>query len=231
MYGAFYDPSVDPRLWAQTARRQCRMLENVPGITVANGYAVLDEMTSTAMPPDASGIVDKICVGVQEGAQVTYGKLFPLDCYEGPKMMVTLVEQDIRINQVFCAALNMKQGAAGAKTGKHPRAKAVAECVLRAAYEGSYLAAIGLGSPRLFLTMLGGGAFGNSPDVIFNEIVKAHVKYAMDCGSSSGNLREVVLVLYKCSAELQGFVDVLREHRIPFECRVYKNGVAQDCIF
>lgn len=200
------------------------MLENVPGITVANGYAVLDEMTSAALPLDTSGIVDKICVGVQEGAQVTYGRRVSLD----GKEMITLVNPDVRINQVFCAALNMRQGDAGVKTSKHPRAKEVAECVLRAAYEGSYLAAIGTGSPRLFLTMLGGGAFGNPADVIFNEIVKAHVKYAMN-GGSAGNLREVVLVLYKRPNELRSFVEVLRKNRIPLECRVYRNGIKQDC--
>lgn len=202
------------------------MLENVPCITVANGYAALDEMASPTIPLNTSELIGKICVGVQTGAQVTFGRRFRVvdsgsdDCDE----VVECVSQDIRVNQVFCAALNMKQGPAGVKTSKHPQARAVAECILQAAYEGSYLAAIDSRSPKLFLTMLGGGAFGNPFSVIFREIVKAHLKYGID-DRPNGALREVVLVLYKRPDELQSFVDILNQNNIPFECRVYNNGV------
>lgn len=203
------------------------MLENVSCITVANGYAILDEMTSATAPVNPEDIVSKVCVGVQQGTQVTYGRRFSISKSGKRKEFITCVNQESSINQVFCAALNMKQGSSGVKTSKHPQAKVIAGCILRAAYEGSYLAAISTKSPRLFLTMLGGGAFGNPTDVIFNEIVKAHKKYAMSSSSSHGVLREVVLVLYKCPMELHSFTDTLRESRIPFECRVYRDGIQQ----
>ena len=217
VYGAFYKPGTDPRLWAQTTRRQHRMLGDVSCITVANGYAMLDEMTSATLPANPYDIVNKICVGVQKGAQVTFGKCITRS--DG-KTMLQCVPQDIRINQVFCAALNMAQGEAGARTSNHPQAKVVERCVLRAAYEGSYLAAITAGSPRLFLTMIGGGAFGNLQSTILGEIIRAHKKYGM-----SSELREVVLVMYKVPENIDDICEEMRENGIPLECVIYTNGI------
>lgn len=56
-------------------------------------------------------------------------------------------------------------------------------------YEGTYLAANALGAQKLYLTLVGGGVFHNSPENIVKAISGAHRKYG-------GQLKEVVVVMY-----------------------------------
>jgi len=65
--------------------------------------------------------------------------------------------------------------------------------LLRAAYEGAYLAAIKRGRHVLLLTLIGGASFRNPMDVIVEELANAHQKWSVHPASQ---LREVRLVLY-----------------------------------
>jgi hypothetical protein len=71
--------------------------------------------------------------------------------------------------------------------------------LLRAAYEGAYLAAILRRRQKLYLTLVGGGCFGNPIDVIVPEIVRAHELYSRHPASV---LKECVICLYSRNDEL-----------------------------
>jgi hypothetical protein len=54
----------------------------------------------------------------------------------------------------------------------------LSKLLLQAAYEGTYLAAVHRQSPKLVLTLIGGGCFRNSEQQIAEAIAEAHNKYA-----------------------------------------------------
>jgi len=57
------------------------------------------------------------------------------------------------------------------------------------------------------------GAFGNPKEWIYNAMVKAHVKWANNAGSS---LEKVTLVLFSQKDIYEGFPALLKEHKIPY---------------
>lgn len=93
-----------------------------------------------------------------------------------------------QVNQVFCSALPVAYGL-------HPAAlwEPFARLVLEAAYEATlrcaWITASAGGSNRVLLTGLGGGAFGNPSDWIFDAL-----DHALDC--VKGTALEVHLVCY-----------------------------------
>ena len=54
----------------------------------------------------------------------------------------------------------------------------MARTLLRAAYEGLYLAALVQQRRQLYLTLVGGGSFGNRIELILEEMKRAHDKWA-----------------------------------------------------
>jgi hypothetical protein len=72
--------------------------------------------------------------------------------------------------------------------------------LLRAAYEGVYLAAILRKRKVLYLTLVGGGSFGNPIPLIVDEIQRAHDKWA---GHPASILQEVVICLFSRRDEQQ----------------------------
>ena len=81
------------------------------------------------------------------------------------------------------------------------------QLLLRAAYEGSYLAAIKSGSKRLVLTLVGGGSFSNPIMLILDAIAHAHATWA---GHPQSCLEEVILPIYPTKGIVQGY-DVPQE--------------------
>ena len=87
-------------------------------------------------------------------------------------VQVTLPGCDHTVNQAYCSALPVAYSA-------HPRRlwEDYARLVLEASYEAAFCAArqnlAGAGDGRLFLTLLGGGAFGNDEDWIIAAIERA----------------------------------------------------------
>lgn len=77
-------------------------------------------------------------------------------------------ENGPKIDQVFtstCICQNMKPNK-------------LSEILLQAAYDGTYMAAVLRGSPKLVLTLIGGGCFNNNTTQIATAITNAHNKYA-----------------------------------------------------
>jgi len=70
----------------------------------------------------------------------------------------------------------------------------ICSALLRAAYEGAYLAAILRQRKILLLTLIGGASFRNPHKLILAEVKRAHDLYASHPASQ---LQEVQLVLYE----------------------------------
>jgi hypothetical protein len=85
---------------------------------------------------------------------------------------VTFQNAGHRVTQLFCSAMPVSYGAGTADSWKE-----IAKLVLEASYEATLLAArqnaVRTGNKRVFLTLLGGGAFGNKPDWIVDAILRA----------------------------------------------------------
>ena len=104
---------------------------------------------------------------------------------------VTLEGVEHRLTQAYCSALPVAYGEHAAdEWGPFAR------LVLRGAYEATLAAGVAnmarTGNPRVFLTLLGGGAFGNRTEWIFDAI-----EAALEHHRQSG--LEVVIISYQSS--------------------------------
>ncbi len=135
-------------------------------VTVRNGYAFSDAerlagATAALQRVGRDAFIERMRIGVQSGVQVTFASRF--------------VEPDAptRVNQAFCSALSC-----GYDRSPRDAWAPIATSVLDAAYEATLLAArvgvlAGTCSGKVWLTFLGGGAFGNDPEWIANAIARA----------------------------------------------------------
>lgn len=222
--------------WGQRADRQVNMLEGLaPYFRVVNGYEVTTPGRCEPLPRDAEvlgRLLAEAKVGVHLGIEVAYGGRCRAASRVGGRT-ASADELALRpgpphaVDQVLCAALNLAQGALGAVNSADPDASRKGRFLLRAAYEGAYLAAVACGRRKLYLTMVGAGAFGNDPRVVFEEIRRAHVK--VGCGLRNATLEEVNLALFSdYGVATQDFVHALtgsgdgraRRRAVPF--RLYE---------
>ncbi len=85
---------------------------------------------------------------------------------------VTLNNAGHRVTQIYCSAMPVAYGMGPAASWRE-----LATLVLEAAYEATLFAAVEnasrTGNKRVFLTMLGGGAFGNQDEWIVEAILRA----------------------------------------------------------
>ncbi len=85
---------------------------------------------------------------------------------------VTLKNAGHKVTQIYCSAMPVAYGAGSAESWRE-----FATLVLEAAYEATLYAAVEnasrTGNKRVFLTMLGGGAFGNRAEWIIEAISRA----------------------------------------------------------
>ncbi len=152
----------------QTADRQIDCLADVEWLLggghqflweMRNGYA-LPTADSLCFINDQLGQLDRdtlraaLRVGVQAGTQVTLNDAGRL------------------VTQVYCSAVPVAYSVLDANLWA-----SLAQIILEAAYEATLLAAIQnaaqTGNNRVFLTMLGGGAFGNRQDWIAAAMLRA----------------------------------------------------------
>lgn len=177
----------------QTADRQIDCLAGVavllgPGFLweMRNGYALptedsLRRINTRLAQLDPDDVRKALCVGVQAGTQVTTNDAARV------------------LTQVYCSAMPV------AYSDIDPDVwEPLARVVLEAAYEATMLAAVRnaaqTGNHRVFLTMLGGGAFGNRQDWIADALVRSlrlHGRsglavHLVSYGQSSGLARRVI---------------------------------------
>lgn len=112
---------------------------------------------------------------------------------------VTLSNGQHKVTQVYCSALPVAYSAIAAE-----KWEAFARLILDATYEATFLAAIAnkqrTRNTHLFLTLVGGGAFGNQPAWIFDAITKNLKKfqragldiYFVSFGQSSALVQQIL---------------------------------------
>jgi hypothetical protein len=146
------------------------------------------------VPEELQQFVDRVRVGLHTDCPVMFGRkgrrIFPLHPAAQPL-----------IDHVLSASVDMRRPgfplrgqdaeALRLKTGtKDAPLLSLCRGLLRAAYEGAYLAARLRQSRVLYLTLVGGGSFANPLPLIVQEIARAHDMYAGPC------LKHVVLCVY-----------------------------------
>ncbi|MFG1242347.1 hypothetical protein V5F31_08190 [Xanthobacter sp. V7C-4] len=147
------------RLAALTGRpvRDLWDMRNGYALCASEGLSAIETVVSALNDAGVDGLRGLLRVGVHAAVEVT-------DAPERPGQCVT---------QVFCSALPVSY------QRKVPKAlwSPLARLVLEAAYEAALLAAMENrargGSPRVYLTRLGGGAFGNDDRWINDAILRA----------------------------------------------------------
>lgn len=211
VYTPFYEADLAAEEWAQTRDRQISMLYELPEYyTVSNGYIINYGGEEAFDERSLDAVVRKIHVGLHKDVQVVFGER-----EKGHMSVVTKPNQ--RVSQLTCAGMNLMQGQSGTDNKKLEGSALKAQALLRAAYQASYYAAIAMGCKKLFLTLVGGGVFGNPLPGIFSEIVKAHKEIGMSKYNCS--LENVYLIFYSMppAKEFNAFVDDLKKNGVPFD--------------
>ena len=137
--------NAEERLWE---------MRNGYALASRDGLIEISERLEASSEKERDQLRQRLRIGVQWNTQVTIG---------GSSHTVT---------QAYCSALPVGYS-------NHPPGlwEGFARLVLEASYEATVCAAIlsslGTGNHRLFLTLLGGGAFGNSTDWIIDSIKRA----------------------------------------------------------
>ncbi len=128
---------------------------------VQNGYltgeGAVDKHTLGAL---LKSNFERIRVGIHDEAEVVLGYDWDGGVEDAERR---------RITQVFTSTVAGGSYGAASRLGREAFTVA-SEHLLRAAYLGTLLAAISLGRPRVVLTLIGGGAFGNSIPLIWTAI-------------------------------------------------------------
>ena len=180
-----FKDTKEGKYYGQTCERQVNLLDAVTEYfsTPVNGKLTLTGH-KTPIPQDYQFIVDKIKVGLHTNCAVMYDRR---NTFSAPYNV---------IDQVFNSTINMKS------YGFHPDPNIIQKVLLQAAYEGIYLCAILRNTKVLYLTLIGGGVFKNSLDLIGQAIKSAHEKYA-----PYSNLQEVYLCLYDSNTTIAKYLD------------------------
>lgn len=155
----------------QSAERQIDCLEDIGGAlgnqenslwNMQNGYALLtpeglrelEQTLKATSEPERDKLRGLLRIGLQSGTEVTLGNA------------------GHTVTQVYCSAMPVAYGEGPVESWRE-----IATLVLEAAYEATLRAAAAsaanTGNNRLFLTMLGGGAFGNRPEWIVEAMLRA----------------------------------------------------------
>lgn len=223
VHAAFYDEKTGCESWKQTREKQVNFFEDISAhFPMQNGYVTL-KGSEPAFPKQGSqewqNLLNYAKVGVVSRAEVTYGHR-----YEDRSCGTWMAEkcEGKKIDQIFCAAVNLSQGNSGVFNSRQKDGERKAQFALQVAYEGAYLSAIRNKSPHLFLTLIGGGVFGNSKEWISEAIINAHLKYTTTAASL--DLQSVKVVLFRESDVSESFFELLKAFQVPFSFHKYTRG-------
>jgi hypothetical protein len=151
----------------QTASRQLNLLSDMQAelggshIEVRNGYTFSDRdrlarVAARIAERDREELMGALRIRLHEDVEVTFARRFVPP--ERPQL----------VSQAFCSALSC-----GYASGSLADWEPIATLVLDAAYEATLLAAVASGRRRVWLTLLGAGAFGNDIRWIRSAIDRA----------------------------------------------------------
>eukprot|EP01089_Gocevia_fonbrunei_P018558 TRINITY_DN6303_c0_g1_i1.p1 TRINITY_DN6303_c0_g1~~TRINITY_DN6303_c0_g1_i1.p1 ORF type:complete len:489 (-),score=94.01 TRINITY_DN6303_c0_g1_i1:24-1490(-) len=217
--------STSPDSWKQKTSKQVNFLENLSEhFPIRNGYVLFSGNEPGKFPENLTKLewaelLELSSVGYHKDSQVVFGsKTSNGDSYNLVK------DDDQVIDQVFCAAVNINQGDSGRFNKRQNNAEQKCKFILDSAYEGSYMSAIKHGKKKLFLTLIGGGAFGNNKAWIYEAILKAHLKWA---NHPASKLETVSLVLFAEKDVFPEWTTHLNKYGIPYQWKEYTSGVAK----
>jgi len=219
VHAAFYDAKKDPSEWPQTKDHQMNFLDKLEKhFPMKNGYIVYTGNEPKKFPKSGDrkfkALLKKTSVGYHQTCQVTTGhRSETFKKISDPKQVV---------DQVLCAAVNISQGLSGMKNMRQPNSELKCSFVLRSAYYGTYMAAILHRRKKLFLTLIGGGAFSNERSWIYDALLKAHLKWTVN---SNCSLERVCLVLFNPSDLYPDFLNTLKDEHVPFRVISFEKGV------
>jgi hypothetical protein len=162
-------------------------------IEVRNG-----KITNWSHDIDVSKLdVDNVKIGVHSGVSANFDRSNRKRCY--------FYERGVQIDQVFVSTICIPDKVKNVKTCR------LAAFLLKAAYDGTYLAARSLESRKLVLTFIGGGVFNNPFELIIEAIVNAHL------GIDTEYLDEVILPIFDPSVNHLEVMKLLEHHGLPKE--------------
>ena len=155
----------------QTAERQIDCLEDVGRALGQRESALWDMQNGYALlTPRGLATLEQRLQALSESEKDRLRSLLRIGLQSDTE--VTLGNAGHRVTQVFCSAMPVAYGAGSPESWRE-----IATLVLAAAYEATLLAAVEnaarTGNNRVFLTLLGGGAFGNQPEWIADAILRA----------------------------------------------------------
>ena len=160
-------------LYFENSKNHYWRMENGYCFPTESGLAEIEKRLAAAADAELDLIRGKLMVGVQSQAEVTLG------------------QSNHRVTQVFCSALPIAYSNISSDLWNHfPR------LILDAAYESTfYIAQQNLQAndcPKLYLTLVGGGVFGNKIDWILSSIERSLKLFA-------GSQLDVKIVSYGSS--------------------------------
>ena len=138
---------------------------------VKNGYVIADEK--------ALNQIDSHLSDCNENDLDQYRQLLKIGIHSDVKVTTSLENQQPVVTQVFCSALPVSYNKANPSSWSR-----IAKLVLEASYEATLLTGIInknlTGNSSLFLTLVGGGVFGNKEEWIQKALIRALaiVKYS-----------------------------------------------------
>lgn len=217
MHAAFFDERKPGTEWAQSESHQLNMLDNLSEyFTLRNGYVTMNG-TEKPLPDDEAeynAALGLSKVALHTGIEVQFGVR--------AGGMMEVVKKPHQICQVFGSALNLRQGDSGRANLEIEGIEKKERFLLRSAYMGAYLAACLYECPKLFLTLIGGGAFGNDFGIIFDEIIRAHEEVGLSKINCA--LKEVHIVMYSSVPGVDEFEEKLVAKKLPFKHIGYVHG-------
>lgn len=161
-YFMYYNPETPRNTWPQTVEHHVNFLDALEDVLPVSkaGYVVLPE-EPCKLTQDSYGAIK---IGFHANVQVTHGFILNSDEH----LFIAKDNQAQIINQVFTAAIDL--GNTNYVHYNNPVACELACHILNAAYEGTLRKAFVEGKKRVFLTLVGGGVFGNDLSWIFDAI-------------------------------------------------------------
>lgn len=139
-------------------------LIGIPGIRMQNGYAMMSQKTLLAISRHIESLDESLLDKLRQSLRV--------GMHVNTEVTIPGVSKEHRVTQVLCSALPVAYH-------RYPVNdwKPFALLILQACYEATLLAGLinyhYTGNPRIYLTLVGGGAFGNSPEWITSALRRA----------------------------------------------------------
>jgi hypothetical protein len=204
-HAAFVDPDTLAISGQVHGGRQVELL-GAPSLhshfPVTNGKVFWDRRDAYPSWPAEEARVEDVRVGLHCDARVQFVRTDRRDVCIPVKKPFPVVDQ------VFVAAMNMF--APGVAKMSVETAASKMRFLLDAAYKATYVAAKARQSTHLFLTLVGGGSFGNPLGVVAEAMARAHAHAVQDNGMPC--LQKVIVPLFDPSVDPEIFAEAFRSY-------------------